>query len=143
MFLGTPTNQNLRTLYLYGGVNNGTYLEDLWSWRLDDPNEGWRQDFTTESYYSTGVGEEFIYSTDSPSKYYVTPDSDLNMLQRYWVPVTPDSDKGKSVEKRIYLSEEKVKIMNSVGIYTIRELAEVDLYTLLKLRGFDYPQVCI
>jgi hypothetical protein len=115
----------VRTLYVYGGVNNGTYLED----------------FTTEAYYSTGVGSEFVYRNDSPSKYYVTPDSDLSMLQRYWVPVKPSEVTGEPVEKREYLSEEKVAIMKSVGVNTIRDLADIDLYTLLKLRGFDYPQV--
>lgn len=27
------------------------------------------------------------------------------------------------------------------GVYTIRDLADADLYTILKLRGFDVPQV--
>lgn len=31
--------------------------------------------------------------------------------------------------------------MNEVGLHTIRDLADVDLYTVLKLRGFDFPQV--
>jgi hypothetical protein len=141
--LSTGNQQNLgvRTLYLYGGVNNGTYLEDLWAWRLDEPSERWRKDFTSEAYYATGEGSDFAYHTDSPSKFYVSPDSDLSMLQKFWVPVNPDKEVGQPSERRIYLAPEKVQVMNSVGIKTIRDLAEVDLYTLLKLRGFDYPQV--
>lgn len=131
----------MRTLYLYGGVHNGTYLDDMWAWRFDEPAEYWRKDFTPDAFYSTGEGSDFQYHTDSPSKFYVHPDSDLSMLQKFWVPVDPDHDQGQPLERRVYLPPEKVEIMNSVGLQTIRDLAEVDLYTLLKLRGFDYPQV--
>jgi len=138
---GTPANLNIRTIYVYGGYNNGTFFEDLWAWRLDDPDEDWKKDFTEDAYYSTGVGEEFVYANNSPTIHYVTPDSPLHMLQRFWVPTHPDDVHGLPLERRIYLSDENIKVMNSVGLSTIRDLAEVDLYTLLKLRGFDYPQV--
>lgn len=138
---GSDAILNVRTLYLYGGYNDGTFFEDLWALRIDDPKEGWRLDFTPEAYYSTGVGTEFEYHLDSPSSSYVSPDSPLDMLQRYWVPTHPFNASGTPVERRIYLSQDKVETMNSVGLHTIRDLAEVDLYTLLKLRGFDYPQV--
>ena len=139
--VGNQANLGVRTLYLYGGENNGTFFEDLWAWRIDDPAEFWRLDFTEDAYYSDGEGSEFKYHTDSPSKFYVTPDSDLSMLQKYWVPATPNDKTATPLERRVYLSEDKVKKMKSVGVNTIRDLAEIDLYTLLKLRGFDYPQV--
>lgn len=42
---------------------------------------------------------------------------------------------------RKYLTADKLELLYSVGIYTIRELAEADKYKILKLRGFDFPQV--
>ncbi len=45
------------------------------------------------------------------------------------------------MEERPYTTPEKIAMLNSVGIYTIRDLADIDLYTVLKLRGFDFPQV--
>jgi hypothetical protein len=138
---GTPANQNVRTLYLYGGFNNGTFLDDCWAWRLDDSEEMWRQDFTPAAYYSTGVGSDFVYRKKSPSAYYVTPDSDLSMMQRFWVPTDPPEGDGIPLERRTYLTEEDVATMKSVGLHTIRDLADAGLYTVLKLRGFDYPQV--
>ncbi|KAJ1444116.1 hypothetical protein B484DRAFT_388979 [Ochromonadaceae sp. CCMP2298] len=137
----TPANKGVRTLFVYGGYNNGTFLDDLWAWRLDFPKEDWREDFTAEALFSTGVGQDFVYANSSPSAFYVTPDSPLNMLQRFWVPTDPDDTFGLPLEQRTYLSEDKVQVMNSVGLYTIRDLADVGLYTLLKLRGFDYPSV--
>lgn len=116
-------------------------MEDLWAWRIDDPDEFWRLDFTEDAYYANGEGSEFRYHTDSPSKYYVTPDSDLSMMQKFWVPASPSDKTAEQVERRIYLPADKINKMKSVGISTIRQLAEIDLYTLLKLRGFDYPQV--
>ena len=40
-----------------------------------------------------------------------------------------------------YLTAERIASLNSVGIYTVEDLANIELYTVLKLRGFDFPQV--
>lgn len=132
-------------MYLYGGYHDGVFLDDLWAWRLDDPTEFWRRDFTSDAYYSNSDPnprvDDLVYYNNSPSKFYVTPDSPLSMLQRFFVPDVPPKGQGLPLEPRVYLSVDKVKIMAEVGLHTIRDLANIDLYTLLKLRGFDYPQV--
>lgn len=137
----TPANDFVRTLYLFGGYNDGTFLDDVWSWRLDIPDEPWRRDFTEDALFTTGDGETFRYSNNSPSIAYISPDSDLSLLQRYWVPTHPDSVTGERLELRPYLTSDKREMLNEVGIYTVRELADIDLYDVLKLRGFDYPSV--
>jgi hypothetical protein len=58
--LGTTDNRFTRTLYLYGGQNNGTALNDFWAWRIDDPNEYWREDFTIYEYYGIGMTAFFL-----------------------------------------------------------------------------------
>lgn len=138
---GTADNLNTRRLYLYGGQNNGTYLNDLWSWRFDDPNEFWRQDFTSAAYFSTGDGDTFHYQNSSPARFYVTPDSNLSSLRRFWIPADPSSNSYTPYQLRPYLTTSTLAAMNSVGLNTIRELAEADVYTILKLRGYDYPSV--
>ena len=141
--LEEASSENLyqRTLYLYGGYNNGTTYDDVWTLRVDDPREFWRQDFTPDAYFGTGDGDSFHFSNSSPTVDYIKPDSDLSYLQRFWIPTKVDEKTGKRMEKREYLSDADIKIMNDVGLKTVRDLADIDLYTLLKLRGFDYPQV--
>jgi hypothetical protein len=141
---GTAKNQFVRTLYLYGGYSNqdnGTYYDDLWAYRVDNPDEFWRQDFTPDAYFSTGSRESFQYKNNSPAIHYVSPDSDLEYLQRFWVPTNPTSGSGNRYEIRPYLTTDVLRQMNSVGLKTIRDLAGADVYTVLKLRGFDYPNV--
>lgn len=141
---GTAKNQFVRTLYLYGGYSNqdnGTYYDDLWAYRVDNPDEFWRQDFTPDAYLSTGSRESFQYKNNSPAIHYVSPDSDLEYLQRFWVPTNPTSGSGNRYEIRPYLTTDVLRQMNSVGLKTIRDLAGADVYTVLKLRGFDYPNV--
>lgn len=134
-------NGNSRTIYLYGGETFGLkYLSNMWSLRLDVDNDFWREDFTSDAYYSTGSGNSLKYSTNSPSVHYVHPNSDISYLKRFWVPSNPPKT-GSPYELRQYLSNETIAIIKSLGINTIYELANIDLYTLLKLRGYDFPQV--
>ena len=39
------------------------------------------------------------------------------------------------------MDDHKLDMLHSVGIYTIRDLAEADKYVILKLRGHDFPGV--
>jgi hypothetical protein len=137
----TVKNHNVRTVYIYGGKNNGTALNDFWSWRLDDPNEFWRQDFTPDEIFAVGTGDDLRYLNNSPSRFYVTPDSNLTSLRRFWIPTDPLASTSTPYQLRPYLSASDLASMNSVGLYTISDLANADVYTVLKLRGFDYPQV--
>jgi hypothetical protein len=143
---GTSSNLNVRTIYIYGGYN-GTYLDDLWAWRLDDPNEFWRKDFTSAEYFATGDGNNLRYYNNSPAVNYIYSGSDLSLLQRYLVPTkfikrsTGESLGGQRMQLKPYLTAERIASMNSVGIYTVEDLANIGLYTVLKLRGFDFPQV--
>ena len=143
---GTSSNLNIRTIYIYGGYN-GTYLDDLWAWRLDDPKEFWRQDFTTAEYFATGAGTNLHYHNNTPAINYIYSGSDLSLLQRYLVPTkflkhgTGKDLGGQRLQLKPYLTAERVATLNSVGIKTVADLANIDLYTVLKLRGFDFPQV--
>lgn len=134
-------NLFIRTIFLSGGHNNDSVLDDVWALRLDDPNEFWREDFTGDELYGYGAGESFRYYNNSPSKYYVSPDSDITFLRRFWVPAKPRSSAGLPYELRDYLSSYDIDSMRKVGVNTIRDLATADTKTILKLRGFDIPQV--
>ncbi len=91
-------------------AEDGTILDDLWSWDLTDPSKCdrfsiyhsqlntlplsdaiWRQDYTADELFASGSGggEVLQYYNNSPTTTYVTPDSDLTMLQRFWIPTKP------------------------------------------------------
>ena len=143
--IATPGNLYTRTVYLIGGQgeNYATdgFFEDVWVWRPDSGEDLWRKDFTKKALFATGEGETFRYAEDSPTIHYVTPDSDIIYLQRFTVPIKLNKKDARRYELREYLSDQNIADMREVGINTIRELAEAPLYTILKLRGFDFPQI--
>lgn len=147
----STSNDQIRTLYMYGGFNNGTFLDDLWAWRIDFDNETWRQDFTPDELFSTGTGSQFHYANNSPALRYIQANSDLSLLQRFIVPAKFVTKKyrgkpssaipGQRLLKKNYLSADKIKLFNSVGIFTVQDLASISLTNVLLLRGFTIPQV--
>ena len=157
--VGSADNLFTRQLHLFGGygpdpykdslnpayhvpdnISHGNaFLDDVWTWQLDNPKERWRSDFSAESLYATGMGTDFHYNTSSPTVRYVTPDSNVSLLQRYWVPIRKKYK--LPMTQRDYLKPRHVAMMASLGIHTIRDLALAEKYKILKLRGQDFPQV--
>jgi len=151
----SPSNFQTMSIYLVGGTSesidengnvNRTFYDDVWIWRPGINDDEWRKDYTPISLFSTGSGPEFHYSNDTPALRYISPDSDIKLLQRYALPDKFGKNsailkRGFRLQQKPYLTEEKLEMLNSVGINTVRDLANADKYTILKLRGFDYPQV--
>eukprot|EP01034_Spumella_vulgaris_P026009 gene26009-32530_t len=139
----SATNKDSLVIYMSGGFNNGTFLDDVWSWRVNNPLEFWRKDYTPDELFTTAVSTSSTptWRNNTPTIAYVTPDSNLTFLQRFWVPTKPDAKNGLRMEQRTYATSDKIAMLNSVGIFTIRDLANAGVYTILKLRGFDFPQV--
>jgi hypothetical protein len=156
--LETPSavNENKRIIYLVGGVTESGISDETWSWWPDGvkgdwvPGDTttspdiWRKDFTTDAKFRTALGQNGLYKQGSPAVYYLTPDSNLTYLRKFWVP-TPENEEmrrqGALPDIRKYLTSDKLEMLHSVGLHTIRDLAEANKYVILKLRGFDFPQV--
>ena len=143
--VASPSNLYTRSVYLFGGQTaNWTvdgFQDDVWVWRPDVRGEGWRKDFTPSAIFATGDGSNFHYADNSPSVYYITPDSPVEYMRRFVLPTKLNKVDARRPEERPYLSQADIDAMHSVNIYTIRDLAEAGLYDIVKLRGFDYPQV--
>eukprot|EP01039_Chlorochromonas_danica_P008280 gene8280-9129_t len=135
----TTDNLETRTLYLYGGMSgNDTFYDDVWAWRLDN-DDFWRLDYSTAELYGSGSGNDLAFYNNSPSIYYVSVDSPIEAMRRFWVPPKPGS--GTGYQLREYITSDEIEQMQSVGVMTIEDLANAGLYVILKLRGFDIPQV--
>ncbi len=66
--------------------------------------EFWRQDYTIDELFTAGVTTSSAptWRNNTPTIAYVTPDSDLSFLQRFWVPTKPDAKNGLRMEQRVY-----------------------------------------
>lgn len=149
-----PGNRFGKIVYLVGGYNpEEGFLEDTWSWRpeLTSGNgedtvflasDIWRQDFTPAALFGSGADSEFVIQENSPAVDYISADSPLHMMQRFWVPDRVKHDpQGLPLTKREYVSPRDLEMFEAVGLHTVRDLAEADKYVILKLRGFDIPDV--
>ena len=119
-------------IYLSGGKNAGTVFSATWTWDLLDSSP-WHCDFSSDANSKgTTLGLDAFLSIDSPLadvKRIQLPsfDNDENLLNASNHSVSPIvSDKG-------------ISVMASEGVKTMRDLSSADLYSVLKLRGFDYP----
>ena len=156
----SPANGDVRSIYIIGGAGFDQekkrplpfFFDDVWVWRpelYDNTNklpiDVWKKDYTDLALYSQGVGEFFGYYNETPAKFYLTPDSDVSYLRRFWLPSRFRGDieikNGMRSEIRPYITLEKLQMLNDAGIYTIRDLATANKYQILKLRGFDFPQI--
>jgi len=149
----SPRNQYTRTLYVVGGQGEGDpsqtpFFNDVWAWRFDSPGDYFRKDFTEAAYFGTGEGSTFRFANNSPTVAYVEPASSINLLQRWWLPnrfgkAAAELKAGKRSELRLLITPEKLQMLYNLTppVLTIQDLADIDKYRILKLRGFDYPQV--
>lgn len=113
-------------IYLSGGRNSATTFSDSWTWWIGDTGR-WKCDF----------GE-----VNSTLDSFLSIDSPLSMFKKFQLP--PLNNSGQLVNFTStaafdIVSDTYLSVMSSNSINTIHELASADLYTVLKLRGFDYP----
>jgi len=128
----SPSNSFRHRVHLSGGKNAANVLSDVWTWDLAD-DHAWQCDFPshTSSEKATSAHNAFL-STDSP----------LVDLEIFQLP-TLDNDgilsnfTNHSVIPIV--SGKDISVMASEGVNTISDLSTADLYSVLKLRGFDYP----
>jgi hypothetical protein len=141
----SPGNLNVRSIFLYGGQTQKWketgFQDDVWVWRPDVKDEYFRKDFTSEAIFATGDGANFHYADHSPAVYYLSPDSPVEYLRKFSVPTKLNKVNARRYEEKPYLSTKDIETLKKIGINTIRELADAGLYTIIRLRGFDYPQV--
>ena len=76
--------------------------------------------------------------------YYLDGDSDVSLLKHAFLPTFAPYELGSiEADLRSLVTEEEAEMLTQVGVETIAQLASADKYTILKLRGYDIPQVSI
>ena len=135
----SPINSFQHSIYLMGGKNSAQVFSDVWRWGLEN-DESWHCDFCGAS----PPVEKKNSTTTASLTYDAYSDirSPLTALQRFELPVLDNSGKllnFTSHSHSSFVSDADLSVMASTGVTTIEELASADLYSILKLRGFDYP----
>jgi hypothetical protein len=122
----------------------GFFYDDVWAWRPDVPREDIFMDFTPGALFGTGSDTTFQFLNNSPSLTYVTPSSPVSQLIRLVPPTKLNKNDNKRLQQRPYMSSDEVQMLFNNSIMEIQDFANSNLsgpYTILKLRGFDFPQV--
>ncbi|CAM9660041.1 unnamed protein product, partial [Phaeothamnion confervicola] len=139
-------------LYVIGGHDATGPLSDSWSIAAADaPTSGssvsvsaaWDLDYAISQPYRSAQGNDSGFLTgNNPSYYYLDSNSPIEMLLKVYLPTLAPAELGPSrVVRTALVSESRLQTLRSVGIHTVGDLATADQYTVLKLRGYDYPQV--
>ena len=82
----SAVNENTRVIYIVGGINHDGILDDAWMWRPDVEGDIWRQDYENEAIFRSADAREGLYMPDSPTIHYISPDSDVTYLVKWWLP---------------------------------------------------------
>lgn len=77
-----------------------------------------------------------------PQLYYLDGDSDISLMRNAFLPTFAPFELGAvEADLRPLVSDEQAAMLAEAGIRTIADLVSADKYTILKLRGYDVPQV--
>lgn len=136
---GVPSNGNIRTLHVIGGQTEEGFSDEVWTWQLDNPVDFWRKDWSPEQYYRVGTttpNNMFKFALPTPAADYIAEDLDLTYLKRFFIPLKSNKQAGAQPEKRSYLTDARIELLNKHGIKTIADMANADIYTILALRGY-------
>lgn len=99
----SAVNARTRVIYIVGGINHDGILGDTWMWRPDEPGDIWRKDYNPEAIFRSGANAVSLYSEEAPTIHYLSPDSDITYLIKWWLPqpgMEGISDPGRRSEAR-------------------------------------------
>ena len=82
----SAVNENTRIIYIVGGINHDGMLGDAWMWRPDVAGDIWREDYSNDAVFRSADAREGLYMPDSPTIHYISPDSDITYLVKWWLP---------------------------------------------------------
>jgi len=142
-----PSSQNqFRDLiYIIGGGNDDNALNDTWVWELGN-ERNWTQDFYDDRqiYRIGNRGVLFRANAPEQSPYhsYFSSLSPIGNLFRQYLPIATkrgDVQSWQPITKSL-LSDEYIQLLEKLGLRTILDLSQADIYTILKLRGVDPPK---
>ncbi len=138
-------NEFIDHIYLIGGRNNSNVFSDVWSFEPLSDNITWHKDFGSHPLRNRVLGRGM--STDEEEhefnlyQWHYDMDSELSELTRLRLPITNNMKQEEfSTPLAIPILDQKsLEALGNLGIRTMMDMANADQYTMLQLRGFDFP----
>ena len=126
-------NQEITKLFLVGGRDGDSFLDDVWSWR--GPSYDWVKD------YSEATAQEFYLDKDSALErlFNVVPNNNKYTTQARGQGARATIN--DVIRRENFTTAADMRLLHQQGLFTVGDLAGADRRTLLRLRGFDLPQV--
>lgn len=105
----------------------------------------WVQDYSPQQPYRSAVGGSTGFVPGPPPQmYYLDGHSPISRMRQAFLPTFAPFELGSvAAELRPLVTEEEVAMLVAAGVNTVAELVSADKYTILKLRGYDVPQVLL
>lgn len=102
----SPGNRFGKTIFIIGGYNDDEgFIDDVWSWRPENPDDFWRRDYTNEALFGYGMDSSFTMDINGPAPNYIYPDAPLELMQKWWVPDRIKVSEGLPSSKRDWVTE--------------------------------------
>lgn len=103
----------------------------------------WAKDYSAEQPYRTATATTTGFVPGPPPHmFYVDGDSHVDLLRKAFLPTWAPFELGSvEADLRPLVTDEEALMLVEAGVNTISELVAADKYTILKLRGYDVPQV--
>lgn len=112
------------------------------SWDLSEGGV-WVEDYSPQQPYQSAVARTTGFVPGpGPQVHYLDGDSHVSLMNRAFLPTFAPSELGSvPPELRPLATAEEAEMLVQAGVDTISDLISADKYTILKLRGYDVPQV--
>lgn len=103
----------------------------------------WAEDYSEEQPYRSATASTTGFVPGPPPQmYYLDGNSHVSLLRWAFLPTWAPFELGSvEAELRPLVTEEEALMLVEAGVNTIAELVSANKYTVLKLRGYDIPQV--
>lgn len=114
------------------------------SWDVSESDgAAWAEDYSEgQPYRSATASTTGFVEGPPPQRYYLDGDSHVGLLRRAFLPTWAPFELGSvEADRRPLVTDEEALMLAEAGVNTITELVSADKYTILKLRGYDVPQV--
>lgn len=128
--------------YVMGGMNDKDgVLSDTWTWNLVPGSFVNKDEIDINSQQPEPWVRDFDGTSQDHGPYqnYLSIDSEVSALVRYRLPIPSNNEASLMMSSSPLMNQQDVDKMNDLGITSINDLSDANVYDILKLRGIDNP----
>mmetsp|Transcript_4837 Transcript_4837/g.9422 ORF Transcript_4837/g.9422 Transcript_4837/m.9422 type:complete len:1031 (+) Transcript_4837:94-3186(+) len=135
-------NSYTEKAYVMGGMNDKDgVLSDTWTWNLVPGGIANKGEIDINSQQPERWVRDFDGTSQDHGPYqnYLSIDSEVSALVRYRLPILFNNEANLMMSSSPLMNQQDIGKMNALGILSIKDLSDANVYDILKLRGIDNP----